>query len=216
MIENNYWVNSNNHQDYYPSQYPTYNQSYSTSGNIVSDSLASQINPYYFVNGNNSTHSYPTPESTPKQLNSKSSRLKSTKNNNTSNNESIQLYSSHFQNEHNESIVPNNNDSISSTSSTSSSKSSSGTSSKSSSGSTRKFSPRQRQVANQRERDRTHSVNSAFVQLRTLIPTEPLDRKLSKIETLRLAGSYINHLHSVLIMPIEYADEPCFYKQKYS
>ncbi len=35
----------------------------------------------------------------------------------------------------------------------------------------RRFSPRQRQVANQRERDRTHSVNSAFVQLRGLIPT---------------------------------------------
>lgn len=79
----------------------------------------------------------------------------------------------------------------------------------------RRFSPRQRQVANQRERDRTHSVNSAFIQLRNLIPTEPLDRKLSKIETLRLAGSYINHLNSVLTMPIEYADEPCLYKQKY-
>lgn len=79
----------------------------------------------------------------------------------------------------------------------------------------RKFSPKQRQVANQRERDRTHSVNSAFTQLRGLIPTEPVDRKLSKIEILRLAGSYINHLHSVLIMPEEYADDPCYYKQKY-
>ena len=80
----------------------------------------------------------------------------------------------------------------------------------------RKFSPKQRQVANQRERDRTHSVNSAFTQLRTLIPTEPVDRKLSKIEILRLAGSYINHLHSVLVMPEEYADDPCYYKQKYT
>ncbi|CAF4776558.1 unnamed protein product, partial [Rotaria socialis] len=44
-----------------------------------------------------------------------------------------------------------------------------------------------RYLANQRERDRTHSVNSAFVELRHLIPTEPADRKLSKIETLRLA-----------------------------
>ncbi len=78
----------------------------------------------------------------------------------------------------------------------------------------RRFSPRQRQVANQRERDRTHSVNSAFLQLRDLIPTEPLDRKLSKIETLRLAGSYINHLNSILTMPAEFADDPCFYKQK--
>ncbi len=80
----------------------------------------------------------------------------------------------------------------------------------------RRFSPRQRQVANQRERDRTHSVNSAFLQLRDLIPTEPLDRKLSKIETLRLAGSYINHLSSILTMPAEFADEPCFFKQKWA
>lgn len=82
-------------------------------------------------------------------------------------------------------------------------------------GKQRRFSPRQRQVANQRERDRTHSVNSAFLQLRDLIPTEPLDRKLSKIETLRLAGSYINHLNSILTMPPEFADDPCYFKQKY-
>ncbi|CAG7720855.1 unnamed protein product, partial [Allacma fusca] len=37
----------------------------------------------------------------------------------------------------------------------------------------------------------TQSVNTAFTTLRTLIPTEPADRKLSKIETLRLASSYI-------------------------
>ncbi|CAF2480296.1 unnamed protein product [Rotaria sp. Silwood2] len=58
-----------------------------------------------------------------------------------------------------------------------------------------------RYLANQRERDRTHSVNSAFIELRHLIPTEPADRKLSKIETLRLAVSYINHLHCVLSLP---------------
>nr|XP_032800429.1 basic helix-loop-helix transcription factor scleraxis-like [Petromyzon marinus] len=58
---------------------------------------------------------------------------------------------------------------------------------------------RQRQAANARERDRTHSVNSAFTALRTLIPTEPADRKLSKIETLRLASSYISHLGNVLL-----------------
>ncbi len=79
----------------------------------------------------------------------------------------------------------------------------------------RKFSPLQRQVANQRERDRTHSVNTAFLQLRNLIPTEPLDRKLSKIETLRLAGSYINHLYSVLTVPDKFISEPCLYKQKF-
>ena len=51
------------------------------------------------------------------------------------------------------------------------------------------------------------SVNTAFSSLRTLIPTEPADRKLSKIETLRLASSYINHLGAVLVAgPI---DQPC-------
>lgn len=80
----------------------------------------------------------------------------------------------------------------------------------------RRFSLRQRQVANQRERDRTHSVNSAFLHLRSLIPTDPSDRKLSKIETLRLAGSYINHLNSILNSPPEYAnDKPCLNKLKY-
>jgi len=44
-----------------------------------------------------------------------------------------------------------------------------------------------RRAANARERDRTHSVNSAFLTLRTLIPTKPADRKLSKIEPIRPA-----------------------------
>ncbi|XP_050840819.1 basic helix-loop-helix transcription factor scleraxis [Serinus canaria] len=60
--------------------------------------------------------------------------------------------------------------------------------------------PRQRHTANARERDRTNSVNTAFTALRTLIPTEPADRKLSKIETLRLASSYISHLGNVLLL----------------
>lgn len=59
---------------------------------------------------------------------------------------------------------------------------------------------KQRNAANARERDRTQSVNSAFTALRTLIPTEPVDRKLSKIETLRLASSYISHLANVLLI----------------
>lgn len=58
---------------------------------------------------------------------------------------------------------------------------------------------KQRQAANARERSRTHSVNSAFSTLRVLIPTEPSDRKLSKIETLRLATSYISHLGTLLV-----------------
>lgn len=47
------------------------------------------------------------------------------------------------------------------------------------------------------------SVNSAFNTLRTLIPTEPYDRKLSKIEILRLAKSYIAHLDAVIITGIK-------------
>uniref|UniRef100_UPI00398F1F7B transcription factor 15-like n=2 Tax=Pristiophorus japonicus TaxID=55135 RepID=UPI00398F1F7B len=67
-----------------------------------------------------------------------------------------------------------------------------------------------RQAANARERDRTHSVNTAFSALRTLIPTEPADRKLSKIETLRLASSYISHLGNILLLGDECADgQPC-------
>ncbi|XP_039306831.1 basic helix-loop-helix transcription factor scleraxis-like [Solenopsis invicta] len=66
---------------------------------------------------------------------------------------------------------------------------------------------RQRYQANARERDRTHSVNTAFVALRTLIPTEPADRKLSKIETLRLASSYISHLDAILVAGA--IDQPC-------
>lgn len=69
---------------------------------------------------------------------------------------------------------------------------------------------RQRNVANARERDRTNSVNTAFTALRTLIPTEPADRKLSKIETLRLASSYISHLGNVLLVGETCGDgQPC-------
>lgn len=69
---------------------------------------------------------------------------------------------------------------------------------------------RQRNAANARERYRTHNVNTAFTALRTLIPTEPVDRKLSKIETLRLASSYIAHLANVLVVGDGREDgQPC-------
>lgn len=42
-------------------------------------------------------------------------------------------------------------------------------------------------------------MNSAYISLRELIPTEPKNRKLSKIETLRLAKSYIEHLAAMLV-----------------
>ncbi|XP_037102267.1 transcription factor 15 [Syngnathus acus] len=73
---------------------------------------------------------------------------------------------------------------------------------------------KQRSAANARERGRTQSVNSAFTALRTLIPTEPVDRKLSKIETLRLASSYISHLANVLLVEgdscADGGGQPCF------
>ncbi|XP_066968880.1 transcription factor ATOH8-like isoform X2 [Macrobrachium rosenbergii] len=109
--------------------------------------------------------------------------------------------------------------SSSSAASTSSSPSSTPTSSSSafSSGDTYTITPsggKQRCHANARERDRTHSVNSAFTTLRTLIPTEPADRKLSKIETLRLASSYISHLGTQLLAgPVE---QPCLRHTQYS
>uniref|UniRef100_A0A8C3TRX8 BHLH domain-containing protein n=1 Tax=Catharus ustulatus TaxID=91951 RepID=A0A8C3TRX8_CATUS len=69
---------------------------------------------------------------------------------------------------------------------------------------------RGRAAANARERDRTHSVNTAFGALRRLIPTRPADRRLSKVETLRLASSYISHLANVLLLQQRRQDEaPC-------
>ncbi|XP_077385413.1 transcription factor 15-like [Festucalex cinctus] len=68
----------------------------------------------------------------------------------------------------------------------------------------------QRNAANARERHRTQNVNTAFSALRTLIPTDPVDRKLSKIETLRLASSYISHLANALVVSDEREDgAPC-------
>lgn len=46
-----------------------------------------------------------------------------------------------------------------------------------------------------------HTVNAAFDQLRELVPAYPSNRKLSKIDTLRLACSYIEDLTSLLSNP---------------
>ncbi|XP_074493071.1 T-cell acute lymphocytic leukemia protein 1 homolog [Sebastes fasciatus] len=51
---------------------------------------------------------------------------------------------------------------------------------------------------NSRERWRQQNVNGAFTELRSLIPTHPPDRKLSKNEILRLALRYIGFLDQVL------------------
>ncbi|KAH8346157.1 hypothetical protein KR067_007066 [Drosophila pandora] len=66
----------------------------------------------------------------------------------------------------------------------------------------------QRQAANVRERKRIQrsaptgytkcSINSAFDELRVHVPTFPYEKRLSKIDTLRLAIAYISLLREVL------------------
>ncbi|KAG9261595.1 T-cell acute lymphocytic leukemia protein 2 [Astyanax mexicanus] len=51
---------------------------------------------------------------------------------------------------------------------------------------------------NTRERWRQHNVNTAFAELRKLIPTHPPEKKLSKNEILRLAMRYITFLVTLL------------------
>ncbi|KAA0202647.1 hypothetical protein HAZT_HAZT009910 [Hyalella azteca] len=49
-----------------------------------------------------------------------------------------------------------------------------------------------------RERMRVEAFNMAFTELRKLLPTLPPDKKLSKIEILKLAICYIAYLNHVL------------------
>ncbi|XP_048858983.1 T-cell acute lymphocytic leukemia protein 2 [Brienomyrus brachyistius] len=51
---------------------------------------------------------------------------------------------------------------------------------------------------NTRERWRQQNVNSAFAELRKLLPTHPPEKKLSKNEILRLAMRYIGFLVQLL------------------
>ncbi|XP_076348368.1 helix-loop-helix protein 13-like [Tachypleus tridentatus] len=57
----------------------------------------------------------------------------------------------------------------------------------------------QRHAANVRERKRMMSINSAFEELRYHVPTFPFEKRLSKIDTLRLAISYIALLREILV-----------------
>ncbi|XP_033763025.1 pancreas transcription factor 1 subunit alpha-like [Pecten maximus] len=56
----------------------------------------------------------------------------------------------------------------------------------------------QREAANQRERKRMQSINEAFEGLRTHIPTLPYEKRLSKVDTLRLAIGYISFLSDLV------------------
>ncbi|CAH1789857.1 unnamed protein product [Owenia fusiformis] len=68
----------------------------------------------------------------------------------------------------------------------------------------------QRYAANVRERKRMMSINGAFEELRYYVPTFPYEKRLSKIDTLRLAISYITLLQEMLMTeksPVEYVEE---------
>ena len=56
----------------------------------------------------------------------------------------------------------------------------------------------QRQAANLRERRRMQSINDAFEGLRAHIPTLPYEKRLSKVDTLRLAIGYISFLSELV------------------
>lgn len=56
----------------------------------------------------------------------------------------------------------------------------------------------QRQAANMRERKRMQSINEAFEGLRARIPTLPYEKRLSKVDTLRLAIGYISFLSELI------------------
>lgn len=60
-----------------------------------------------------------------------------------------------------------------------------------------------RRAANVRERKRMLSINSAFDQLRCHVPTFPYEKRLSKIDTLRLAIAYIALLGEILLSGCE-------------
>ena len=57
---------------------------------------------------------------------------------------------------------------------------------------------RQRHAANVRERRRMRTINEAFEHLRAHVPSTCEDRKLSKVDTLKMAIRYIGELSSLL------------------
>ncbi len=62
----------------------------------------------------------------------------------------------------------------------------------------RKTTPAQRVAANVRERRRMSSLNSAFDRLRRRVPAFPHEKRLSRIQTLRLAILYISFMTEIL------------------
>ena len=64
----------------------------------------------------------------------------------------------------------------------------------------------QRQAANLRERKRMQSINDAFEGLREHIPTLPYEKRLSKVDTLKLAIGYINFLAEMVTSDVNSPD----------
>ena len=60
----------------------------------------------------------------------------------------------------------------------------------------------QRRAANIRERRRMYNLNEAFDRLRSKVPTFAYEKRLSRIETLRLAITYINFMDELLASSI--------------
>lgn len=65
----------------------------------------------------------------------------------------------------------------------------------------------QRQAANLRERKRMQSINEAFEGLRAHIPTLPYEKRLSKVDTLRLAIGYIGFLAELVQTDMQSANQ---------
>ena len=74
----------------------------------------------------------------------------------------------------------------------------------------------QRKAANQRERRRMKSINDAFDTLRQCIPSSiNADRRLSKVDTLRLAIRYISYLTDLVETSSDFGcDTPPSKKQR--
>ena len=56
----------------------------------------------------------------------------------------------------------------------------------------------QRHAANMRERRRMRTINEAFEGLKCRVPSAKYDKKISKVDTLRLAIRYISHLSELV------------------
>ena len=67
----------------------------------------------------------------------------------------------------------------------------------------------QRHAANLRERKRMQSINEAFEGLRHHIPTLPYEKRLSKVDTLRLAIGYIGFLTEIINSDVHHNEKLC-------